>query len=121
MEHDVVFSYKVYKLGILALPPLFPRLRQKFLCVGYVADRRIEPNIEDLAFRTLDRHRNTPIEVSADSTWLKTSVDPALALAIYIASPLLMSFENPFRQPSFILVQRQIPMLGLLLYQLTAA
>ena len=95
MENDVVLSDEVYKLGVLRLPPLFPRLWKKFLCIGNIADRSIEPHVENLSFRALYRHRNTPVEVTAHRTWLKSAVDPALALTIDIASPLLVSVKDP--------------------------
>ena len=121
MEHDIVLSDEMNKLCILTLPPLLPRLRKKFLSIGDVADRSIEPYIKHLALRTLYRYRNTPVEVTAHRTWLKTAVDPALALSINIASPLLVSVKNPLRKPFLILVKRKVPMLGLLLYELAAA
>ena len=121
MENDIVLSDEMNELRILALPPFLPTLRKKFLSIGDITDRGIEPYIEHLSVRSFHRYRNAPVKVTAHRTWLKTSVNPALALAINIAPPLLMSFKNPLRKPLFILIQRQIPMLGLLLHKLAAA
>ena len=121
MEHDVVLSDEMNKLGILVLPPFLPALRKKFLGVGNITDRGVEPHIKHLALRSFDRNRNTPVEVTAHGTRLKAAVDPALALTIYIAPPLLVSVKNPLREPFLILVERKIPVLGLLLHKLAAA
>ena len=121
MEDDIVLSYEVHELRILALPPLLPALRKELLSVRDISDRGIEPHIEDLSVSTLHRHRHTPVKVTAHGTRLKAAVDPALALAIYIASPLLVPVEDPLRQPSFILIKRQIPMLCLLLHKFASA
>ena len=121
MEHDVVLSDEVNELCILALPPLLPRHREKFLCIGNISDRSVEPYIENLSVRSLYRYRNTPVKVTAHGTWLKTTVDPALALAVNVASPLLMSVKNPLREPLLVLVERKVPVLGLLLHELAAA
>ena len=118
MEDDIVLSDEMHELRILALPPLLPALRKKFLSIGNISDRSIEPHIENLSVRTFYRNRNTPVEVTAHRTRLETSVDPALALSVNIASPLLVSLEDPLRKPLFILIQRQIPMLCLLLHKL---
>ena len=52
---------------------------------------------------------------------MEASVDPALALAVNVASPLLVAIENPLRKPLLVLIEREIPMLGLLLYEFSAA
>ena len=121
MEDDVVLSDEMNELGVLALPPLFPCLRKKFLGVGYISDRSVEPHIKHLALGSFHRDWHSPIEVTAHRTWLETAVDPALALTIDIASPLLVSVENPLREPFLILVERKIPVLGLLLHEFAAA
>ena len=121
MEHDVVLSDEMNKFCILALPPCLPTLRQKFLSVGNISDRSIKPHIEHLALRTLYRYRHSPVKVTAHRTRLKPAVNPTLALAIHIASPLLVTIQNPLGKPFFILVERKVPMLGLLLHKLTAA
>ena len=95
MEDDIVLSDEMHEFGIFFLPPFLPALRQEFLSVGNIADRSIEPDIEHLAFRTFNRNRNAPVQVTAHCTRLKTAVNPALALSIDIASPLLVTVENP--------------------------
>ena len=105
------------KLRIFRLPPFLPRLRKKFLSVGYISYRSIEPDIEDLAISALDRHGNAPIKVTAHRPRLKPAVNPTLALSVDIGLPLLVSFQNPLREPFLILVQRQIPMFCRLLHK----
>ena len=121
MEHDIILSDEVYKLGILALPPLLPALRKQLLGVRDISDRGIEPHIKNLSVRAFNRYRHTPVKVTAHRTWLETAVDPALALSVDIAPPLLVSVEDPLRKPFLILVEREIPVLGLLLHELAAA
>ncbi len=118
MEHDVVLADEMHKTGVLTLPPLLPRLRKKFLCVGNIPDRSIEPYIEHLTLGPLDRNRHAPVKVTAHSARLQTTINPALALAIDIASPLLMLIKNPFTKPRFVLIQRKIPVGCLLLDRL---
>ena len=60
-------------------------------------------------------HRNTPIQVACHRTWLKIHIQPALALAVNIGTPLLVAFQDPLLQPILILVQWKIPVLGRLL------
>ena len=49
------------------------------------------------------------------------SIQPRLALAIDIGLPLLVLLQNPLAEPRLVLVQRQIPMLGLHLLRLASA
>ena len=121
MEDDVVLADEMHQLRILALPPFLPWLRQKFLCIGNIADRCIEPHIEDFPFCAFHRHRHSPVKVTAYGTRLKPSVNPALALAIDIASPLLVRIQNPLRKPSLVFIERKIPVSGLFLDRLRAA
>ena len=121
MEHDIVLSYEVHQLGIRALPPLLPVVRQEFDGIGDVTDGSVEPHVEDLALGTFHRHRNTPVEVAGHGTRLQTSVQPALYLTIDVGSPLLVAFENPFTKPRLVVLQRKIPMGGLFLYRLRTA
>ena len=48
------------------------------------------------------------------------SVEPGLALTINIGLPFLMLLENPLAKPRLILIQRQIPVLGLHLLRFAA-
>ena len=64
---------------------------------------------------------NTPIQVAAHGTRLQAHVEPALALAINIGTPLLMVFQNPLAKPFLVFVQRQIPVLRLTHHGLAAA
>ena len=91
MEHDVVFADEVYHPGIRAFPPLLPVVRKKFLGVGDVSDRGIEPYIEDLAFCFLQRYGNSPVQIPGYGPRSQTSVYPALALAVNVGLPFLVT------------------------------
>ena len=98
---------------VFALPPLLPAVGQEFLRIGDIADGRIEPHVEHLALSALYGHRDTPIEVTAHSTGLQTSVEPALTLPVDIALPLLVVLEDPLLEEGLVLVKGQIPVLRL--------
>ena len=115
VEDDIVLPDEMHKPGILRFPPFLPALGKELFGVGYISDRGIEPYIEHLAFSTLDRHRDTPVKVTAHCSRLESAVDPGLALPVDIGPPLLMPFEDPFLEPRLVLVQRKIPVPGLLL------
>jgi len=55
-----------------------PILRQQLFRDADVADRRVEPDIEDLAFIALMRDRDTPIEVSGDGAGLEPLLEPRI-------------------------------------------
>ena len=120
MEHDIVLTDEVYQTGILVLPPLFPvapllRLTlAELLRIRHIADGRIEPNVQHLTVSSFYRYGNAPVEVACHRTRLKVHVEPRLALAIDVGTPLLVTLQNPLLQPLLILVQRQIPVLRLL-------
>ena len=111
----------MHEAGVFALPPLLPRLGKKFLCVGDVPDRSVEPDIENLTLRSLDRNRNAPVKVTAHGARLQTAVNPALALAVDSTPPLLVLLKDPITQPRLVLIQRKIPVSGLFLYRLGTA
>lgn len=122
VEHDVVLANEVDETcrGVLppSLPvPLFGMCLAELLGVGDIADGCIEPYVEYLAFHTLHRHGDTPIEITSYGTRVQTAVNPALALAIDVGTPFFMLFENPLLKPRLVLVERQVPMRGLALDQ----
>ena len=117
VEHDIVLAYEMHEFRIFRLPPFLPRLRKKFLRVGDISYRSVKPDIEDLTLCPLNRHRHSPIKVTAHRPRLKPAINPALALAVDIGLPLLVPFQNPLRKPFLILVQRQIPMFCRLLHK----
>ena len=121
MENYIVLAYKMHKFRVRAFPPFFPTVRKKFHGIGYITNRGIEPNIENLPFSTFYGHGNSPVEVSGNSTWLKPPVEPAFYLAVNVAAPFLVSFQYPFAKPAFIVLQRQIPMGGFAFYRLGTA
>ena len=117
VEHYVILANKVNQAGRRVFPPSFPSVRQQFLGVADVADRGIEPHIQHLSLGALNRHRNSPIEVAGHGARLQTVVEPALALPIYVRTPLLVVLENPLLKPLLMLVERQIPVGGGFLHQ----
>ena len=120
MEHDVVLTDEVYQTGVLVLPPFLPvapflRLAvAELLGIADVTDGGVEPNIEHLAVGSLNRNGNTPIQVAGHSTGLQIHIEPRLALSVNVGAPLLVLLQNPLLQPVLIIVQGQIPVLGLL-------
>ena len=103
------------------LPPLLPGVGQQFDGVGNVPDRRVEPHVEHFALGPFNRHGHTPVEVPAHGPGLQPAVEPALALAVHVGLPLLVAFQDPFPQPRFVFIERQIPMLRALLHWFRAA
>ena len=103
--------------GVFALPPFLPAVGEEFLGVGDVADGGVEPNVEHLPFGSGHRHGHAPVEVAAHGTGLQAAHQPALALTVNGAAPLLVAVEYPAVQPLLVIVQRQIPVAGLLLYR----
>ena len=109
MEDDVVLPDEVQEARVFALPPLLPAVGQELLRIGDIADGRIEPHVEHLALSALYGHGDTPVEVTAHSTGLQTSVEPALTLPVDIALPLLVVLEDPLLEEGLVLVEGQIP------------
>ena len=116
VEDDVVFADEMDQSGLWVFPPLLPRAKfgmgvTELFGVRNVADGSIKPHIEHLAFSTFDGHGNTPVEVACHSTRTQSAIEPALALTIDIASPLLVLLQNPLFEPLLVLVKGKIPML----------
>ena len=116
VEHDVVLADEVHQPGLGVFPPLLPALGKKFLGVGDIADGGVKPHVEHLALGTLYRNGNAPVQVTGDGAGLQAAVQPALALAVHVGLPLLVLLQDPVTQPGLVLVQGQIPVLGLLLH-----
>ena len=113
VEDNVVLADEMHQPGLRILPPLFPTLREEFLGVGDVADGGVEPDVEDLALGTVDRDGDAPVQVAGDGAGLQAAVQPALALAIDVGLPLLVLLQDPVAEPGLVLVQREVPVLGL--------
>ena len=123
VEHDVVLADEVDKARRRILPPCLPcapllgvRVAQ-LLGVGDIADRRVEPYIEHLAVCPFNRNGYAPVEVACHGTWLEVHVEPRLALAVHVGTPLFVVLKNPLLEPVLIVVKRQVPVLGSLLHQ----
>ena len=113
MEYDVVLADEMYKACFGVFPPRLPRVGKQLFGIADVADGSIEPNIKHFSFRTFHRHGDSPIKVTAHGTGLQSHVEPALALSVHVIAPFLMAFQNPFAQPRFVFVKRQVPVFGL--------
>ncbi len=126
MEHDVVLADKVDKACVGILPPGLPAAAlgmsvAELLGVADIADGGIEPYVQHLTLGTFYRNGDTPVQVTAHGTGLQTHVKPALALTVYVRTPLLVLLKNPLLKPLLILFQRQVPVCGLLHHGLAAA
>ena len=117
MEDDVVLSDEVYHLGLLVFPIFFP-LRRELLGRRDIAYRCVEPYVENLSLGPFDRYGNAPVEVAAHGAGLESPVEPALALAVDVGLPLLVSVEYPVAQKRLVSVERQVPVFGLAQYRL---
>ena len=108
-------------LGFRIFPPGFPAFGQQLFRIGNISDRRIEPDIQHFAFSSFHRHGDSPIQVAAHGAGLQAHIQPALALAVDIRFPFLVSFQNPLAQERFPFIERQIPVFGFLHHRLASA
>ena len=82
VEHDVVLADEMNQARILLLPPLLPSAPTiglgiaQLLGIADIADRSVKPYIEHLALGTLNRHGDTPVQVTGHGTGLQTVVKP---------------------------------------------
>ena len=116
VEHNVVLADKMHEARFRIFPPLLPALRQQLLRIGDIADGGVEPHIEHLALCALHRNGDAPVQVTGHGAGLQAAVQPAFALAVHIGFPLLVLFQDPVPEPGLILVQREVPVLGLHLF-----
>ena len=96
MEDNVVFTDEMNEAGRRIFPPCFPIAEllwlgiAKLLGVRDIADRRIKPHVEHFALGAFYRHRNAPIEVAGHSARTESAIEPRLALAVNIRTPLFV-------------------------------
>ena len=114
VEHDVVLADEVDNARVGVFPVTLPGVGQQFLGVADVADGCIEPHIEHFAVGPLNGNRDAPVQVARHGTRLQATVEPRLALAVNVWFPFLVVLKNPFAQGRLPLVERHIPVLGLL-------
>ena len=74
MKHDIVFANEVHQACFGIFPPFFPRIGQQLFGIRDVADGRIKPHVQHLAFCSFYRYRNTPIQVASHGSWLQVDV-----------------------------------------------
>ena len=126
VEHDVVLADKVNQARVLLLPPLLPGAPAlgvavaEFFGVGDIADGRVEPYVEHLALGPFHGHGNAPVEVARHGAGLQVHVEPRLALAVDVGSPLLVLLEYPLAQPLLVFSQGQVPVFRGTLYEAVA-
>ena len=117
VEDDVVLADEVHQFGIGRFPvrfPVLPFTLGPFLGRGNVADRGVEPDVQHLAFGAFHRHGDTPVQVAGYRPGAQAVVEPGFHLAVHVGFPIgLMPFEDPLAQPRFVLLQGQVPVLGL--------
>mmetsp|Transcript_23818 Transcript_23818/g.33561 ORF Transcript_23818/g.33561 Transcript_23818/m.33561 type:complete len:256 (+) Transcript_23818:1369-2136(+) len=88
MERNVVFPHKLHQLNILRIfPPLFP-LVCVVGCDGQVADRSIEPHVEDFVCKAIERNRCAPLQVSRDTARFQAVTQPALSCGDGVLRPV---------------------------------
>ena len=69
MEYNIIFPDKMDHPGFGILPIFFPFRSQIFRCRN-VSDRSIEPDIEHLSFRFIERYGHPPIQIAGHGTGL---------------------------------------------------
>ncbi len=96
VEYDVVLSDEVYDFCILAFPVLLPIVRQKFLSGTDVSDRCVKPDVHDLALGTLNRYRDSPIQIAGHCARLQSiaGIQPAHALANDVGFPIFAALQE---------------------------
>ena len=74
MESDVVFAHELIELHVLLiLPPLFP-LISVISRNRDVANRCVEPDIENLVRELIERDRCSPFEITCNASAMKTFI-----------------------------------------------
>ena len=74
MESDIVFAHELIELHILLiLPPLSP-LISVISSDRDVANRCIEPDIENLVRELIERDRCSPFEITCNAASMKTFI-----------------------------------------------
>ena len=101
----------MHQATILTAPIILP-VRRKFFRGRNVPDGRIEPHIHHFTVGTINGYGHAPVAVARHGAGLQALVNPTFALAVHIVFPFLMAFQQPLAQPRFVILQRQIPMLG---------
>ena len=100
MERDVVLAHELIELDIslLVLPPLFPEVS-----VGRrdrdIADRCIEPDIEDLVCELVDGDFGAPLEIASDAPAEQALLEHRPREADRVGGPLAL--DRRFGDPLF--------------------
>src|SRR5215211_4282442 len=76
-----------------------------------IADRRIEPDVEDLAVGIVEGHWNAPIEITSDRPVLQAGLEPAPGLLNNGIAPLACLRLDELLQLSLKCRKTEIPML----------
>jgi len=95
VESDVVLAHELVQLDVLGvLPPALP-LVHVVGSNGNVADRSIEPHIEDLLAVLLKRNRGSPLEVTRDASALETTLQEVVSEGDSIGRPVGLDLLDP--------------------------
>ena len=112
MEGHIVLAHEFPigdVLGGVAVPPVLPRLALAvlvgpFLGGGDIFDRRVEPDIEDLALERaigdVVGHRNAPFQVAGDAAILQALVQPLIGDGGDQPRPVGLVAVDPVAQPA---------------------
>ena len=116
MENDVVFAKEVDQLHIRIDPPVFPSvwiplIHKMLSCEGDIADRSIEPDVENLVLRLLQRNRYSPFQVAGNRPCRQPFTNDPPGEVSDIVTPALTGFE-PLFQTFFVAIQPEEPMAG---------
>ena len=90
MESDIVLAHELIQLDVvLVLPPLLPEV-----CVGRrdrnIADRSIEPDIEDLVGELVDGDFGAPLEIASDASAEQALLEHGSREADRVGGPLAL-------------------------------
>ena len=120
MKDDVVLADEVDEAGVLALPVALPRLGLAHLrgpLAGRrdVADRRVAPDVEDLALgvdaglrRDVRGHRHAPRQIAGHRAVAEAAGHPRSDLARHVGLPVLLGLE-PRLEPGLERAERREP------------
>jgi len=78
VERNIIFTHELNQLDIFRVLPPFLPLVGVVSSDGNVSNWSIVPNVEDLVFISLKRNRNTPLQISSNTSGLQSLLEPAL-------------------------------------------
>ena len=89
MEGDIVLAHELVELYILGvLPPLQIVVWEILLGDADIADRGVEPDVEDFLLVVFERDLGAPLEVSGDASAFESLFEPGLSDLASVQLPL---------------------------------